>query len=81
MTFELSEHFVAGHFLSPSPDPSCASFECMIPGQDSLQISNPGRFSFSATALPEPTSYILLVAGLTVIGAAVRRSRQRNSCH
>lgn len=75
VTFRLDEHFVPGNFLSPSPDPSCASFSCMIPGHDLLQVVQAGTFLFSPSMVPEPASAGLLLAGLG-IGTWLRRRRR-----
>jgi hypothetical protein len=58
--------FIPGHFLSASPDPTCASLSCMIPGTDEGQAD----ISFSLTfGIPESETCLMLLLGLAVIGA------------
>jgi hypothetical protein len=70
--YALSFRFEAGNFLNPSSDPSCASFACMVPGQDLLGVSNLG--SFNIGAVPEPRIFALFLGGLALLAGSRRLS-------
>lgn len=67
LTFKLN--FDGGHYLTPSDDPTCASFSCMKMGEDRAVITS---LSFG-TAVPEPSQWVLMAAGLALVGCAARR--------
>lgn len=69
---DFTASFVAGHYLSPSLDPSCASLDCMTPGRDSLELS-PFSVRLQVHAVPEPSSYALFAVGLVGLLAYSRR--------
>lgn len=66
--------FRPGTWLLPSNDPDCASFLCMDPVKDRAWFSY--TIGVSATALPEPSAYALLVLfGVTAAGITAYRRR------
>jgi len=69
--YRIEASFEGGNFLNPSPEPSCASFACMIPGRDVVQL---GSFAyFSVQAIPEPSTWLLLSCGLAALVGVTRR--------
>lgn len=61
--------YTPGYYLAASEDPSCKDISCMrLLRNDMQQI-----VQLSAVALPEPQTYVLTLAGLAILGFAVRR--------
>lgn len=57
-----------------SPDPACASFSCMTPINDVLNIPRVWMAAnVTLQPVPEPASAALLIAGIALIGVARRR--------
>lgn len=57
-----------------SPDPACASFSCMTPINDVLNIPRVWMAAnVTLQPVPEPASAALLMAGIALIGVARRR--------
>ena len=46
---------------------------------DTYSANNTGVFLVNVTTVPEPQSYALLLAGLGLVGAIVRRNRKRTA--
>lgn len=74
-TITSSGYFKPGNFLNPSPDPTCASFSCMVPGRDRLRLGD-GSLAITAqsfpAAIPEPSSLLLMLAGVALLPALKR---------
>lgn len=73
-----SFQYRSGHFLLPSSDPSCASFDCMIPGHDPVPSASL-RMAVSAAAVDEPTTLAMMLAGAATVLAWTRRRNARRS--
>jgi hypothetical protein len=58
----FSFQFFGGHFLNPSSDPNCAALSCMVPGQDTFQVSG-YQLRTSQFLVPEPSTWLLILAG------------------
>lgn len=80
LTYELatSYHYRSGHFLSPTTDSSCASFDCMIPGHDRVPLFY-GGLQVSVAAVDEPSTLPMMAAGCVATAAWLRRRRARSA--
>jgi hypothetical protein len=58
----FSFQFFGGHFLRTSSDPNCADISCMVPGQDTFQVSE-YQLRTSQFFVPEPSTWLLILAG------------------
>tara|TARA_B100001105_G_scaffold251204_1_gene240594 strand:+ start:3810 stop:4562 length:753 start_codon:yes stop_codon:yes gene_type:complete len=69
-------HFRGGHYLSASNDPTCASFDCMTPGQDLFGLPTVRLdATIAISTVPEPATAALMLAGLAFTATVARRRR------
>lgn len=66
--------FEPGNGVNPTPVSSCASISCMLPWQDQLK-SGGLSFHASVSPVPEPSSVLLMLAGLGATGLIAHRRR------
>ncbi|MDR7297423.1 hypothetical protein J2X16_002772 [Pelomonas aquatica] len=66
--------FIPGNFLRPSADSNCASLSCMTPGHDTAYVYG---VTLMTSAIPEPSTYAMLVAGGLALLFANRRPQRR----